>query len=79
MIDSWALKTQANYNTYLEKYVNYCKMVGICDPYVATFKEGMSFLAYFFHDKEQKHGVLCWQYCLLKIGKHFSKIQISSG
>ena len=51
-------KTQTNHNTCISKWVDYCKMVGIgvlCD---VRFKEGMSFLAYFFHNKDRKHEVI---------------------
>lgn len=51
-------KTQTNHNTCISKWVDYCKMVGtgvLCD---VTSKEGMSFLAYFFHNKDRKHEVI---------------------
>ena len=57
-------------------------MVGICDPYDVSFKEGILFLAYLFHDKEQKHGTIdivrsaLSAILLTKDGRIFCKTQI---
>ena len=55
MLSSWA-PTQTNYITYITRWLDYYKMVGICDHCDATFKEGRPFLSNHFHDKEYKHG-----------------------
>ena len=43
MIASQAPNTETNYNTYFTNGVDYRKMVGICDPYDVSFKEGIYF------------------------------------
>ena len=37
MISSWAPKTKSSYNTYIKKWVAYCKSNKILDPYTATY------------------------------------------
>ena len=54
MIGSWVVKD----NTYIKKWVAYCKSDKTIDPYSATYLEVMSFLSYLFHKEDQKYGAI---------------------
>ena len=58
MILSWAPKTQSSYNTYIKKWVAYCKSIKILDPYIASYLKAMSFLAHLFHKEDPKYGAI---------------------
>ena len=55
---SWAPRTQLNYNSYIKRWLEYCKNNCISDPYHASYKEGMSFLSDLFHKEGRKYGVI---------------------
>ena len=47
---SWAPKTHANYNSYIRKWLKYCSMEGISDPYMAAYDRAMPFLSNMFYE-----------------------------
>ena len=55
---SWAPSTQRSYNSCIKRWIGYCKANTIRDPYNASYKEGMSFLADLFYKENQKYGLI---------------------
>ena len=47
---SSAPKTHANYNSYIRKWLKYCSMEGISDPYMAAYDRAMPFLSNMFYE-----------------------------
>ena len=82
-ISSWAPKTHSSYNTYIKKWVSYCKSNKILDPYIATYQEVMSILVHLFHKEDQKYGVIALARSALSVilpkigGKTFQDSNVS--
>ena len=58
LLASWAPKTQANYNTYISKWLKYCSTEGISDQYMASYYQAMSFLSSMFYEEKGKYGTI---------------------
>ena len=55
---SWAPKIQANYNTYISKWLEYCSTEGISDPFMASYNQAMSFLSNMFYEEKEKYETI---------------------
>ncbi|XP_057294577.1 uncharacterized protein LOC130623096 [Hydractinia symbiolongicarpus] len=55
---SWSEKTQSSYNLYLRKWLKFCKSEKIPEPYGASHKQGMDFLAFLFHVEKASYGYI---------------------